>query len=53
MPCRPAVAHLNGCAVTDCTLYRIEKSLMVRLLHEQHGISEMFITHSAYPQHSI
>jgi CRP-like cAMP-binding protein len=32
-------------AVTDCTLYRIEKALMVRLLHEQHGISEMFITH--------
>ena len=32
-------------AVTDCTLYRIEKSLMVRLLHEQHGIAELFITH--------
>jgi CRP-like cAMP-binding protein len=32
-------------AVTDCTLYRIEKALMVRLLHEQHGISELFMTH--------
>ncbi len=32
-------------AVTDCTLYRIEKSLMVRLLHEQQGIAELFITH--------
>jgi len=32
-------------AVTDCTLYRIEKSLMVRMLHEQHGIAELFITH--------
>jgi CRP-like cAMP-binding protein len=32
-------------AVTDCTLYRIEKSLMVRLLHERHEISELFITH--------
>jgi CRP-like cAMP-binding protein len=32
-------------AVTDCTLYRIERSLMVRLLHEQHGISELFVTH--------
>jgi len=32
-------------AVSDCTLYRVEKSLMVRLLHEQHGISELFITH--------
>ena len=32
-------------AVTDCSLYRIEKSLMVRMLHEQQGISELFITH--------
>ena len=32
-------------AVSDCTLYRIEKTLMVRMLHEQHGISELFITH--------
>jgi CRP-like cAMP-binding protein len=32
-------------AVTDCTLYRIEKALMVRLLHEQHGIAELFIMH--------
>ena len=31
--------------VSDCTLYRIEKALMVRLLHEQDGISELFITH--------
>jgi CRP-like cAMP-binding protein len=32
-------------AVSDCTLYRMEKPLMVRLLHEQHGMSEMFLTH--------
>jgi CRP-like cAMP-binding protein len=32
-------------AVSDCTLYRIEKPLMVRMLHEQHGISELFIAH--------
>ena len=32
-------------AVSDCTLYRIEKALMLRVLHEQHGISELFITH--------
>ena len=32
-------------AVSECCLYRIEKPLMVRLLHEQHGISELFITH--------
>ena len=32
-------------AMTDCTLDRIEKSLMTRLLHERHEISEMFVTH--------
>jgi CRP-like cAMP-binding protein len=32
-------------AVTDCTLYRIEKALMVGLLREQKGISELFMTH--------
>ncbi len=32
-------------AVSDCTLYRIEKALMVRMLHEQHGVSELFVTH--------
>jgi len=32
-------------AVEDCILYRIEKELMVRVLHEQHGISELFVTH--------
>ena len=32
-------------AVTDCILSRVEKSLMVRMLHEQHGIAELFIAH--------
>ena len=32
-------------AMTDCTLDKIEKSLMVRMLHEHHDISELFITH--------
>jgi CRP/FNR family transcriptional regulator, cyclic AMP receptor protein len=32
-------------ALTDCTLDRIEKSLMTRLLHEQHEVSELFVTH--------
>jgi CRP/FNR family cyclic AMP-dependent transcriptional regulator len=32
-------------AMTDCTLDKIEKSLMTRLLHEQHDISELFVTH--------
>jgi len=35
----------SATAVTDCSLFRIEKALMVRLLHEEHGISELFITH--------
>ena len=32
-------------ALNDCTLYRMEKALMVRLIHEQHGISEFFVAH--------
>jgi CRP/FNR family transcriptional regulator, cyclic AMP receptor protein len=35
----------SAVAVTDCTLYRVEKVLMLRLLHEDHGISELFMTH--------
>jgi CRP/FNR family cyclic AMP-dependent transcriptional regulator len=31
--------------VTDCSLFRIEKSMMVRLLHEKHEISELFVAH--------
>jgi CRP/FNR family transcriptional regulator, cyclic AMP receptor protein len=32
-------------AIADCTLVRIEKPLMVHMLHEQHDVSEMFVTH--------
>jgi hypothetical protein len=31
--------------MSDCTLARIEKALMVRVLHEQHDASELFVTH--------
>ena len=31
--------------VTDCSLSRIEKALMMRVLHENHEISKLFITH--------
>ena len=31
--------------IADCTLVRIEKPLMARMLHEQHDVSEMFVTH--------
>jgi CRP/FNR family transcriptional regulator, cyclic AMP receptor protein len=32
-------------AMTDCTIDRIDKSLMTRLLHEKHDVSELFIQH--------
>ena len=32
-------------AVADCTLARIEKARMSHMLHEQHDISELFVTH--------
>jgi CRP-like cAMP-binding protein len=32
-------------AMTDCTLVRIEKAAMARMLHEHHHISELFVTH--------
>ena len=32
-------------AMTDCSLSRIEKLLMARILHEQHDFSELFVTH--------
>jgi CRP-like cAMP-binding protein len=32
-------------ALTDCTLVRIEKAAMAHMLHEQHHISELFVTH--------
>ena len=32
-------------AVIDCSLFRIEKQLMQRMLHEKHEISELFVAH--------
>ena len=32
-------------AMTGCNLARIEKTVMARVLHERHKISELFITH--------
>ena len=32
-------------AITDCTLVKMEKALMARMLHEQHDISELFVSH--------
>jgi CRP/FNR family cyclic AMP-dependent transcriptional regulator len=32
-------------AMTECTLDKLEKSLMARMLHEQHDVSELFVKH--------
>jgi CRP/FNR family transcriptional regulator, cyclic AMP receptor protein len=32
-------------AMTDCTLDKIDKPLMTRMLHEHHNISELFVKH--------
>jgi CRP/FNR family transcriptional regulator, cyclic AMP receptor protein len=32
-------------SVGDCTLTRVEKPVMVRMLHEEPGVAEMFVTH--------
>jgi CRP-like cAMP-binding protein len=39
------VRMATAVAMTDCTLDKIEKSLMVRMLHEQHDASELFVEH--------
>ncbi len=39
------VRMATATTLSDCTLHRIDKSLMMRMLHEQHGISELFVTH--------
>jgi CRP/FNR family cyclic AMP-dependent transcriptional regulator len=31
--------------MTDCSLAKIDKALMARMLHERHGVSELFVTH--------
>jgi len=32
-------------SVEDCTLTRVEKPIMARMLHEKQGLAEMFVTH--------
>jgi CRP/FNR family cyclic AMP-dependent transcriptional regulator len=32
-------------AMSDCTLIRIERPVMTRMLHEQHHVSELFVRH--------
>ena len=40
-PLRMAAAN----ATTDCTIIRIERQKLARLLHEHHAISEVFVSH--------
>ena len=40
-----ALRIATAISVTDCTLMRIDKRTMTRMLHEQHNISELFVTH--------
>src|SRR5579872_254899 len=35
----------SATAITDCSLAKIEKPLMASMLHEQHDLSELFVTH--------
>lgn len=39
------VRMASAVALTDCTFDKIEKSLMERMLHEHHDISELFVKH--------
>jgi CRP/FNR family transcriptional regulator, cyclic AMP receptor protein len=32
-------------AITDCSVLRIEKKRMLRTLHEEHGLSDLFVAH--------
>jgi len=36
---------VTATAVTACTLDKLEKLLMMRILHERHEISELFVAH--------
>jgi CRP/FNR family cyclic AMP-dependent transcriptional regulator len=32
-------------AMSECTLIRVERAVMTRMLHEKHDVSELFVTH--------
>ncbi len=40
-------------AMTDCTLIRIEKPAMTRMLHEQHDVSESIRHSSAFTEYPL
>ena len=35
----------SATAISDCSLTKVDKALMSRMLHERHGVSELFVTH--------
>ena len=35
----------TAAAMSDCALIRIERPQMIRMLHEQHDVSQLFVTH--------
>lgn len=35
----------RAAAITDCSVLRIEKTEMLRTLHEEHGLSDLFVAH--------
>lgn len=40
-----AVRIATASAMSDCTLIRIERPVMTRMLKEQHDVSELFVAH--------
>ena len=45
MPSRPAAAHGDSTAMTECEIMRLEKAAIVRVLHEEPAFSEIFVSH--------
>jgi len=39
------VRMATAISVEDCTLTRVEKATITRMLHEQQGVAELFVTH--------
>jgi CRP-like cAMP-binding protein len=35
----------SASTITDCSLAKIDKLVMARMLHQRHGVSELFVTH--------
>ena len=40
-----AVRMATATAITDCSILKIDKKRMMRTLHEEHGLSDLFVVH--------